>query len=306
MTRIILARLLQAPFALLGVMTIVFFLLSSSGDPAALMVSPDATTEMVEAMRVKMGFDQPLYVQYGNFLWNALHGDFGISFREKEPAFTVVMHYLPATLELTLASVLVSTAISLPLGILSARYRGSFVDFISTTVAVLGQSMPVFWTGIMLVYVLALKLEWLPVGGRGTLAHLIMPALTIGWYFNAMMTRLVRSVMIEILNENYIRTARAKGLSEWTVVAKHAFRNAAVPTLTVWALQLGTILAGTVVAETVFSWPGIGRASIDAVLGRDYPVVLACVAVFSVIFILINLVVDLAYFLIDPRIRSVQ
>jgi peptide/nickel transport system permease protein len=304
MYRFVISRLIQLPFALFGVLTIVFFIMTASGDPAVLLVSPDATPDLIDAMRHKMGFDRPLYEQYGSFLWNAIHGDFGISFYEGEPAFDVVLRYLPATLELTMASLAVGTAIALPLGILAARQQGKLIDTCAIMIAVLGQSMPVFWLGILLMLVFSLKLHWLPVGGRGGMIHLILPALTLGWHFNAFMTRLVRSAMLEILDENYIRTARAKGLPEWIVICKHAFKNAQLPVLTVWGLQLGALMTGAVVSETVFSWPGLGRASITAVLGRDYPVILASVFVFAIIFITINLIIDIAYFLIDPRIRD--
>ena len=195
--------------------------------------------------------------------------------------------------------------VSIPLGIAAAVKRNSPIDTIATVVAVLGQSMPVFWLGILLILLFSVTLNWLPVSGRGSWQSLILPAVTLGWYMNALMTRLTRSAMVEVLNEPYIRTARAKGMPMRTIIFKHAFRNARIPILTIWGLQAGAMLTGTVVTETVFAWPGLGRASIHAVVGRDFPVVMASIALFTLIFVLINLIVDLAYYALDPRIRKV-
>ena len=215
----------------------------------------------------------------------------------------VVLDALPATLELALAALVVATLISIPLGVLAAIRREGPIDMAATVIAVLGQSMPVFWLGIILIMIFSVMLQWFPVSGRGGFAALVLPALTLGWYMNAIMTRLTRTAMLEVLSEPYIRTARAKGLPERRVVLRHGLRNALIPIVTIWGLQAGTMLTGTVVTETVFSWPGVGRASIYAVLGRDYPVVLASIAVFTLIFVVINLLIDVAYLIIDPRIR---
>jgi peptide/nickel transport system permease protein len=302
--RIILKRILQAPIAIFAVLTIVFLVLNASGDPALVLVSPDATPDIVEAMRQKMGFDRPLYEQYLVFLKTAIQGDFGISFREKQPAFEVVLRYFPATLELAFCAILLSTIVSIPLGVFSAWYRGGWIDRFTTVFSVLGQSMPTFWIGILLILIFSVKLRLSPVGGRGGFEHLILPSVVLAWHFSAVLTRLIRSSLLEVLNENYIRTARAKGAPEWKVVWKHALRNIQVPILTVWTLQIGALLTGAVVTETIFSWPGIGRAMIAAVLGRDYPVVLAAIFVFTIIFIVINLVTDILNRLLDPRIKS--
>lgn len=303
MLRLLLARLAQLPLVLLGASVVVFVLLNASGDPAALLLPPEAPAEDVARMRAKLGLDRPLHERFGAFLADVVTGDFGMSFRARQPALDVVAEHLPATVELALAALIVATAISIPLGIIAAVRRDSAIDVSATIVAVLGQSMPVFWLGILLILVFAVLLQWLPVGGRGGFMALILPALTLGWYMNALMTRLTRTAMLEVLSQPYIRTARAKGLPERSVILKHALRNAQIPILTIWGLQAGTMLTGTVVTETVFAWPGLGRASIHAVLGRDYPVVLASIATFTVIFVTLNLLIDLAYFLIDPRIR---
>ena len=230
----------------------------------------------------------------------------GLRFATRQPAINTVLAALPATLELAFAAIIVSTADFPP-----ARHRGGCqaqfkpIDTIATVIAVLGQSMPVFWLGILLILLFSVTLNWLPVSGRGSWQSLILPAVTLGWYMNALMTRLTRSAMVEVLNEPYIRTARAKGMPLRTIIFKHAFRNARIPILTIWGLQVGTMLTGTVVTETVFAWPGLGRASIHAVVGRDFPVVMASIALFTLIFVLINLIVDLAYYALDPRIRKV-
>ena len=304
MSRIILKRVLQAPVAIFAVLTIVFFVLNASGDPTMVLVSPDATPDLIEAMRTKMGFDRPLYEQFFLFMKSALQGDFGISFREKQPAFQVVLGYFPATLQLAACAALLSTVISIPLGVFSAWYRGSWIDRFSTAYSVLGQSMPSFWIGIIFILIFSVKLGLTPVGGRGGFSHLILPSLVLAWHFSAVLVRLVRSSLLEVLNENYIRTARAKGAPEWKVVWKHAFRNIEAPTLTVWSLQLGALLTGAVVTEIIFSWPGIGRAMIAAVLDRDYPVVLAAIFIFTIIYLVINLVTDILNRLLDPRIKD--
>jgi peptide/nickel transport system permease protein len=303
MFRLVLGRLLQVPLVLLGASLVVFVLLSASGDPAALLLPPEAPAEDIARMRERLGLDRPLHERYGLFLFDVVRGDFGMSFRARQPALEVVLQHLPATTELALAGLFVATAISIPLGIMAAIRKDSAIDITATIAAVLGQSMPVFWLGLILILVFAVHLQWFPVSGRGEWTSLVLPAVALGWYMNALMTRLTRSAMLEVLSQPFIRTARAKGLAERKVVLRHAFGNALIPILTIWSLQAGTMLTGTVVTETVFSWPGLGRASIAAVLGRDYPVVLASIAVFTLIFVTLNLLVDLIYLAIDPRIR---
>ena len=304
MLRLILMRLIQVPLVILAVSLLVFVFLNASGDPVLLLLPFDASPEDVEEMRKALGLDKPLMVRYGIFLWDAIQGDFGVSLRSHQPALSIVLDALPATIELALAAMLVATVISIPLGITAAVKRGGTIDMTATVVSVLGQSMPVFWLGILLIMLFSVTLHWFPVSGRGGISSLILPAVTLGWYMNALMTRMTRTAMLEVLSEPYILTARAKGLPERLVIMKHAFRNARVPIITIWGLQAGTMLTGKVVTETVFSWPGLGRASIYAVAGRDYPVVLASIALFTLIFVTINLVIDLAYFVFDPRIRQ--
>lgn len=304
MLRLILMRLIQVPLVILAVSLLVFVFLNASGDPVLLLLPFDASPEDVEEMRKALGLDKPLMVRYGIFVWDAIQGDFGVSLRSHQPALSIVLDALPATIELALAAMLVATVISIPLGITAAVKRGGTIDMAATVVSVLGQSMPVFWLGILLIMLFSVTLHWFPVSGRGGISSLILPAVTLGWYMNALMTRMTRTAMLEVLSEPYILTARAKGLPERLVIMKHAFRNARVPIITIWGLQAGTMLTGTVVTETVFSWPGLGRASIYAVAGRDYPVVLASIALFTLIFVTINLVIDLAYFVFDPRIRQ--
>ncbi len=305
MLRLLLVRLVQIPAIIIAMSLLVFIFLNASGDPAQLLMPTEATEQDIEEMRRALGLDRPLYVQYWTFLSNALQGDFGTSLRSRQPAMDTVLGALPATLELAFAAIIISTAISIPLGIAAAVKRNSPIDTIATVVAVLGQSMPVFWLGILLILLFSVTLNWLPVSGRGSWQSLVLPAVTLGWYMNALMTRLTRSAMVEVLNEPYIRTARAKGMPMRTIIFKHAFRNARIPILTIWGLQAGTMLTGTFVTETVFAWPGLGRASIHAVVGRDFPVVMASIALFTLIFVFINLIVDLAYYALDPRIRKV-
>lgn len=303
MLRLIMFRLLQVPIVIVAVSFVVFMFLNASGDPVRMLLPIEASDADVQAMREALGLDRPLMVRYVDFLFNALQGDFGTSLRAQRPAMDVVLDALPATLELAGAALLLATAISLPLGILAAVRRNGLIDWIATTVSVLGQSMPIFWLGILMILVFSVHLGWLPASGRGHWTAIIMPAVALGWYMNALMARMTRTAMVEVLNQPYVRTARAKGLSPRRVVLKHAFGNARIPILTVWGLQAGAMLTGTVITETVFSWPGLGRASIYALQSRDYPVVLASIALFTLIFLVINLLVDLAYFLLDPRVR---
>ena len=303
MIRFILLRIFQGVLSILVVTLIVFLLLQMSGDPVSLLLPDNATPEQVAAYQKKLGLDRPVSEQYVRFLANAFQGDFGTSFRKKEPAMQVVLRHLPATGQLAGSALLIGTMISIPLGVLAAVYRGTFVDALAVLLSTLGQSMPVFWLGLLGIKLFGVDLGWLPVGGRGSLKHLVLPAFTLGWYMSALMTRLVRSAMLEVLNQDYIRTARGKGLIERVVIIKHALRNALIPLLTVWGLQAGSLLTSAVVTETTFSWPGVGRASIYAVSGRDYPVVLASVFIFTLIFISINFIVDILYTWIDPRIR---
>ena len=296
-------RLAQSLLVLLGVSFVVFFILYLTGDPALVLLPPDATAEDVRRFREAMGFNDPFIVQYGRFLAGALRGDFGQSIRHGEPAFGLVVERLPATFELATAALLIALVIAIPAGIVSAVRRNTIVDYVATVVALLGQSMPTFWLGIMLILLFSVQFNVLPSSGRGGLSHLILPAITLGLFTTARITRLTRSGMLEVLNQDYIRTARAKGVASSPIVWKHAFKNAAVPIVTIVGIELGTLLGGSVITETIFAWPGVGRLSVQAIYNRDYPVVQAAVFLLATTFVLVNLFVDVLYTYLDPRIR---
>lgn len=303
MTSYLLRRGWQSLLVLLGVSVVVFLILHLTGDPALLLLPPDATAEDIARFRKAMGFDDPVAVQYMRFLKGALRGDFGESVRHGEPALGLVLERLPATFELAGAGLLLALCLAIPTGIVSAVRRNTVVDYVSTVVALLGQAMPTFWLGIMLILVFSVRLSWLPSSGRGDLEHLILPAITLGLFTTARITRLTRSGMLEVLGQDYIRTARAKGVSEPPVVWKHALKNAAIPIVTIVGIELGTLLGGSVITETIFAWPGVGRLSVQAISNRDYPVVQAAVFLLASTFVIVNFLVDLTYTYLDPRIR---
>jgi peptide/nickel transport system permease protein len=303
MKTFLLRRLLQSLIVLLGVSFVVFFILFLTGDPAAVMLPPEASAEDIQHFRDSMGFSDPFFVQYGRFLLGALQGNFGTSIRHGEPAFTLVVERMPATFELAGAALVIALALAIPAGIVSAVRRNTAVDYVSTVVALLGQSMPTFWLGIMLILFFSVQLQVLPSSGRGTWQHLVLPAITLGLFTTARITRLTRSGMLEVLNQDYIRTARAKGVSDPPVVWKHALKNAAIPIVTIVGIELGTLLGGSVITETIFAWPGVGRLSVQAIYNRDYPVVQAAVFLLAATFIVVNLLVDVVYTYLDPRIR---
>jgi ABC-type dipeptide/oligopeptide/nickel transport system permease component len=296
-------RLAQSVLVLLGVSFVVFFILYLTGDPALVLLPPDATAEDIRQFRQAMGFNDPFIVQYGRFLGGALRGDFGQSIRHGEPAFGLVVERLPATFELATAALVIALVLAIPAGIVSAVRRNTLVDYVATVVALLGQSMPTFWLGIMLILFFSVQFNVLPSSGRGGLEHLVLPAITLGLFTTARITRLTRSGMLEVLNQDYIRTARAKGVGGSPIVWKHAFKNAAVPIVTIVGIELGTLLGGSVITETIFAWPGVGRLSVQAIYNRDYPVVQAAVFLLATTFVLVNLVVDVLYTYLDPRIR---
>jgi ABC-type dipeptide/oligopeptide/nickel transport system permease component len=302
-TTYLLRRLLQSLLVLFGVSFVVFLILHLTGDPALILLPPDASVEDVQRFRKAMGFNDPFMVQYGRFLSGALRGDFGQSVRHGEPAFALVVERLPATFELSGAALLVALSLAIPAGIVSAVRRNTPVDYLSTVTALLGQSMPTFWLGIMLILIFSVQLNLLPSSGRGGLEHLIMPAVTLGLFTTARIMRLTRSGMLEVLGQDYIRTARAKGVSDRPVVWKHALKNAAIPIVTIVGIELGTLLGGAVITETIFAWPGVGRLSVQAIYNRDYPVVQAAVFLLASTFVMVNLVVDVLYTYLDPRIR---
>jgi peptide/nickel transport system permease protein len=306
MTAYIIRRLLQTVLVLWGVSFIAFVVLFITGDPASAMIGENWTLAQIEDFRHAMGFDLPWHVQYWNFLSKALHGDLGLSLRQNQPNLTLVFDRMPATLELALSAMLVSIFLAIPVGVVSAIKRNSWIDHVVMLGAMLGQSMPAFWLGVMLILVFSVTLGWTPVAGRGGLDHLILPAVTLSAYPIARNARVMRSSMLEVLGRNYIITARAKGLRELVVVTRHAMRNALIPIVTLIGLEFGALLGGAVITETIFAWPGVGRLSIQAINGRDIPLVQACVIVLASIFVLINLVVDLIYTVLDPRIRLGQ
>lgn len=299
----IVRKVLHTLLVALGVVTLVFAALRLSGDPASTMLPGDASVDELVALRRALGLDRPLVVQYGQFLAGAIRGDFGDSFRHQQPAFGLVLERLPATLELAFVALAVSVLIALPLGVLAAIYRGQALDMIAMGFAVVGQATPFFWMGIMLILVVSVELRWLPTSGRGGPEHLVLPAVTLATHFAAVLARLTRTSMLEVLGQPYVRTARAKGLPERSVVLAHALKNAAVPVVTLVGLQFGTLLGGAVVTETIFAWPGVGRLAVQSIFARDYPVVQAGVLVLALSFVAINLLVDLLYATLDPRIR---
>ncbi len=303
MRRYILRRLWQGALAILGALLIIFVAQRLSGDPVALMLPMDADEAAFDAMRTSLGLDRPVPVQFLTFLGDALQGDLGHSYLWNTPASKLVLERLPATLELALGGLAFALLLAVPLGVLSALHRGSWVDKTAKLLALLGQAMPGFWVGLLLIVFVAVRLQLLPAFGRGGLRHLVLPAIALGWYPVAAMTRTLRSSMIDILESDYVRTARALGFSERAIVWRFALRNAAVPLITMIGLYFGRMLGGAVVVEVVFAWPGVGRTVVEAVFARDFPVVQAGVLLTAVIFVVVNLLVDLSYGFIDPRIR---
>jgi len=296
-------RLFRALIALWLVSTVVFVVMRLSGDPVPLLLPPDAPISEMERVRRELGLDRPLPVQYAVFLRNTLKLDFGRSLHFRQPAFSVVSGYIPATLELGLTAFFLAALVAVPVGLLSAMKRNTLLDHAAMGFALMGQAAPTFFLGILFILLLSLKLDLFPTSGRGSWSNLVLPALTLGAFTMASIARLTRSAVLEVLRADYIRTARAKGLGEALVVAKHTFRNAAIPILTITALQFGTLLGGAVVTETVFSWPGIGRLAVQSIYNRDYPVVQCTVFLAAVMFIVINFIVDLLYGFLDPRAR---
>ena len=303
MSAYILKRLLQGVVAIVGALLIVFVAQRLSGDPVALMLPMDAGEEEFAAMRAALGLDRPLPLQFAIFLGHALQGDFGQSYQWESAAMPLLLDRLPATLELALAGLVFALLLAIPLGVVSALHRGGIVDRAAKLFAMLGQAVPGFWIGLLLILFVAVELQWLPAFGRGGLSHLVLPAIALGWYPVAAMTRTLRSAMLDILDSDYVRMERAIGLPERWIVWRYALRNAMVPLVTMIGVYFANMLGGAFVIEVVFAWPGVGRAVVDAVFARDFPVVQAGVVLAAVVFVVVNLVVDLSYGLIDPRIR---
>jgi len=302
--RFLAIRFLQALVALLAITLIVFGLTHLSGSPVDALLPDDASQEQIESLIRHWGLDRPLHEQYLAFLGNALQGDLGVSLKWRGyTAMEVVLQRLPATLKLGGLSVLLSIVVAIPLGVVAARHRGTMVDKSANVVALLGQSLPQFWLGIMLIWIFAVGLGWFPTSGQGGIQHMILPAVAMASFQVAALARLTRSAMLDSLRSEYVKLARLKGVPEYRIVWKHALRNAAIVPLTYFGLLTGSLLTGSVVIESVFSWPGTGLLSIEAIRGRDYPVVQAVVILFAVVFLLINYFVDALYALVDPRIR---
>ena len=297
------SRLGQTALVIFLALTAVFFLVRLAGDPVLLFLPMDIQAKDVNEFRQRLGFNDPLVVQYGRFIAGAVRGDFGESLRYKQDALRLVLERLPATLALAASALALTACIAIPAGVLSAVRRGSVWDHLGMTAAVLGQAIPGFWLGLMLIYLFSVRLGWLPTGGTGGLLHFVMPCIVLASFYAARMARLTRSSVLETLREEYVLTARAKGLAERVVIAKHALKNSAIPIVTLAGLETGQLLGGAVITETIFAWPGVGRLTVQALVNRDFPVVLAAVFLISVTYTLINFGVDLLYGALDPRTR---
>lgn len=304
MTNYIAGRLLQAVVVVWFVASIVFIVVRlTPGDAARQLAGPDATQETVDDLNRQLGLDRPLPEQYVSFLTDALQGDLSRSLRLNEPALDVVMDRAPATLRLAAVGMLISVGLGGLIGVLSATRPRGFVDRFGKLFAILGQSMPTFWIGLLGILFFSVQLGWLPTSGTGSWKHYILPAATLGWFSMAAMVRLTRSAMLDVLESDYVRLLRIKGLSRRSIIYKHALRNAAIPVLTLASLQLIGFLSGSVVVETIFAWPGVGRLMIDSINNRDYTIVQAVTLLISVSLVLINLLVDISYAFLDPRIK---
>jgi len=303
-TRFLLRRLLLTIPVLLGVATLVFSLIHLvPGDPVQAMLGDSASPQDIADLRGRLGLDRPLLVQYGSFLKGAVRGDLGSSLRTNQTVTAAILERMPATFELALAAMAVAAAIAIPLGIIAAVRAGTGVDYAATTLALLGISMPNFWLGPLMAIVFSIMLGWLPVAGRGTPAHLVLPAITLGAPLAAVLARMTRASVIEELRELYVLAARARGLSFARAVLRHAFRNSLIPIVTVFGLQFGAVLTGAVITETIFAWPGVGRLLTQSIAFRDYPLLQGCILLIAVTYVAMNLLTDVAYGLLDPRIR---
>jgi peptide/nickel transport system permease protein len=304
MLRYLVRRLLLTIPVLLGVATLVFLLIHFiPGDPAQAMLGEGASQEEIEQLRTRLGLDRPLIVQYGAFLSGVMRGDLGVSLRNDQPVARQIVQRMPATAELAFASMGVAVLVALPLGIVAAVWRGTAIDVGAMTLSLLGISIPNFWLGPLMAIVFAVQLGWLPVGGSGTPAHLVLPAITLGAALAAILARMTRASLLEELSEPYVLAARARGVSRSRAVLHHAFRNSLIPIVTILGLQFGVVLTGAVITETIFAWPGIGRLLIQSIGFRDYPTVQGCVLLIAVTYVGVNLLTDLTYGFLDPRIR---
>lgn len=305
MLKYIVKRLIMFIPVVLGVALVIFVIMDfTPGDPARIILGEMATQEQIDALTEEMGLNDPILVRYVRYIWGLLHGDFGTSYKSKLPVMQEIAARFPNTVLLAFASAFCSVLFALPLGIVAAVKQNSAFDTFSMIVALVGVSIPGFWLGLMMMLLFSLKLGWLPASGSGTILHLIMPAVALGFLHMASIARTVRSSMLEVIRQDYIRTARSKGLPYGTVIRRHALKNALIPTVTVVGLQIGEMLGGAVLTETVFAWPGVGRLMIQGIQGRDTPMVLGCLITLAVSFSVVNLIVDLLYGFIDPRLKA--
>ncbi|RKZ37670.1 MAG: glutathione ABC transporter permease GsiC [Gammaproteobacteria bacterium] len=304
MPSFIISRLLSTLTVILGVITLIFLLIHLvPGDPVQAMLGETATPTDLEALRQALGLNQPLFTQWWQYMTHLLQGDLGTSLYSQEPIIDIMIERFPATLELAIAGLLVAILIALPLGSIAALRKDTIYDNSAMVFSLLGVSIPNFWLGPLLILLFSLTLGWFPVSGRENFLSLILPALTLGTALSAILARMIRSTLLEVLNEDYIRTARAKGLRESAIVIHHALRNASLPIITILGLQLGTLLGGAVITEIIFAWPGIGQLTIESIQRRDYPLVQACILLISVSYVLINTLTDVLYAWLDPRVR---
>ncbi|MCX5913371.1 MAG: ABC transporter permease [Deltaproteobacteria bacterium] len=299
----LLRRLYQALLVFFVVSGIVFGILHLSGDPLALLMPQDAPPSDIEEMRRSLGLDKPLLVQYGLFLKNAAQGNLGVSYHHGQPALKLVLERLPASLELVVVTIVISLVLAIPIGVIAASRRGSAVDRAALLGSLIGISAPPFWIGIAFIFIFCVELQWLPSSGRGTWAHLVLPATSLALYRLALFIRLVRAGMLDVLTMDFIRTARSKGVSERKVIYKHALKNTVIPFVTIAGMQMGSLLAGAIVTEKIFAWPGMGRLFLEAIGVMDFPVIIAWTLVTASIFLTVNLAVDILYVWLDPRIR---
>jgi ABC-type dipeptide/oligopeptide/nickel transport system permease component len=303
MLRFLLKRVLYIIPVLFGITIVVFFVMRLSGDPATLMLPIDAPKEAIEEFRKEHGLQGPLIIQYVRFVGKAIQGDFGKSIQFYYPAFNIFLERFPATIKLSLAAMALAILVGVPLGILAAVKKYTIFDNVARLLSQIGQSIPEFYLGIVLIILFAVTLRWLPTSGNEGLRSLIMPMIALSAYPAALLQRVTRACMLDVLNKDYIRTARSKGLPEKMIAYKHAFKNALIPLITLVFLRLGEMFGGTVVIETIFNWPGVGRLAVQAILSRDYPIVQVSVVIVAVVFVLLNLIGDILYSLVDPRVR---
>jgi peptide/nickel transport system permease protein len=299
----VLGRLISGAIVVFLALTAVFFMLRLSGDPVLLFAPMDTARTDLDEIRERMGFNDPLAVQYGRFMSDAFQGDFGDSTRERRPAMDVVLERLPATLQLGGAALLISIVVGLPLGILSATRHGSVWDKLSRVISVAGQAIPGFWLGLLLILFFSVQLNWLPTSGRGGFQHMILPSVTLAALSTARYARLTRSTMLDVLGQDYIRTAKAKGLAGQIILWRHALKNASISLITMTGLEIGRLIEGAVIVEQVFAWPGMGRVTVQALLNRDFAVVMASVVLFAIMYTVANLLADLAYGWANPQVR---